>query len=374
MIEFLLLFGAGFLSAALLAALVAPAISRRVVAYTENRLIATMPISPQEVRAQKDMARASYAAENARAREELASAREQVVQLQTRETSVSGEATRLSGENHDLKAVIEEMTVEAGNLRSELRRAESRFLDMKERLGQVEKRIDETASENAALRHRANQLSIDADNLRVDIATRDAEAESHRIRINSLRAERDEVSRQFNEAIAGKLNSDNLLSGEVRKMARLEEKLAREKAATADREAALERRVREVARLRERIEEMRARGREEADTGPTIVRNPKKSTTRQTDMETGERNLRNQAAALTSRLENASGTANDEAFRQEIAAIAAGMVVLTAGKEGETSPLPAMLENAPSSGSKRKSIAVRAKNMLDKNSRSNGSL
>ncbi|MGO8026772.1 hypothetical protein, partial [Rhizobium leguminosarum] len=34
--------------------LVSPAVHRRIVLYTENRLKATMPLSPQEVRAQKD--------------------------------------------------------------------------------------------------------------------------------------------------------------------------------------------------------------------------------------------------------------------------------------------------------------------------------
>ena len=62
MIEYALLFGLGFLTAAFLVFLVSPAVHRRIVWYTENRLKATMPLSPQEVRAQKDMARALYAA------------------------------------------------------------------------------------------------------------------------------------------------------------------------------------------------------------------------------------------------------------------------------------------------------------------------
>ena len=66
MIEYALLFGLGFLTAAFLVFLVSPAVHRRIVWYTENRMRATMPLSPQEVRAQKDMVRALYAAENAK--------------------------------------------------------------------------------------------------------------------------------------------------------------------------------------------------------------------------------------------------------------------------------------------------------------------
>lgn len=79
MIEYAILFGLGFLTATLLALLIAPAIHRRIVAYTENRIRATMPISPQEVRAQKDMARALYAAENAKVRQELDTEREKIL-------------------------------------------------------------------------------------------------------------------------------------------------------------------------------------------------------------------------------------------------------------------------------------------------------
>ncbi|OLP53638.1 hypothetical protein BJF92_05655 [Rhizobium rhizosphaerae] len=66
MIEYALLFALGFLTAALLCLLVAPLIQRRIVYFAEKRLTATMPISPQEVRAQKDAVRAEHAAEAAR--------------------------------------------------------------------------------------------------------------------------------------------------------------------------------------------------------------------------------------------------------------------------------------------------------------------
>jgi hypothetical protein len=49
-IQFALLFGLGFLTAIFLVFLVAPAIHRRIVWFTEKRLRATMPLSAREVR------------------------------------------------------------------------------------------------------------------------------------------------------------------------------------------------------------------------------------------------------------------------------------------------------------------------------------
>ena len=71
MIEYALLFGLGFLTALLAGLLLAPAIHRRIVKFTEDRIIATMPVSPGELRAQKDMVRAEMAAQVARTAHDL---------------------------------------------------------------------------------------------------------------------------------------------------------------------------------------------------------------------------------------------------------------------------------------------------------------
>ena len=47
MIEYALLFALGFLAATLTGLLVAPAIQKRIVKFTEARMRATMPLSPQ---------------------------------------------------------------------------------------------------------------------------------------------------------------------------------------------------------------------------------------------------------------------------------------------------------------------------------------
>ncbi len=103
MIEYALIFGLGFLCAILLFHLIAPAINRRIVSYTEKRLRATMPMSPQEVRAQKDMARALYAAENARTRQEMDAEREKALALKFKNEAAQAETGRLSGRNPRLE-------------------------------------------------------------------------------------------------------------------------------------------------------------------------------------------------------------------------------------------------------------------------------
>ncbi len=117
MIQFALLFGFGFLSAMLLVMILAPAVHRRVVRYTENRIKATMPISPSEVRAQRDMARAVYAAENARTKQELLQERDKAVGLQIRFDKLATEASELHSSNHELQMQVQDMSTEAADLR-----------------------------------------------------------------------------------------------------------------------------------------------------------------------------------------------------------------------------------------------------------------
>ncbi|OLP44201.1 hypothetical protein BJF95_06475 [Rhizobium oryziradicis] len=63
------------------------------------------------------------------------------------------------------------------------------------------------------------------------------------------------------------------------------------------------------------------------------------------DTQALEQDLRAQSSALCAKLVSAHGQDNDDALRQNIATIAAGMLVLTASRAGATSPIPALLAN-----------------------------
>ncbi|MGV2130088.1 hypothetical protein ACQZ4Q_03975 [Agrobacterium vitis] len=66
-------------------------------------------------------------------------------------------------------------------------------------------------------------------------------------------------------------------------------------------------------------------------------------------LETLADDLRQRSETLNSRLLAGDGVEEDSALRAQIAEIAAGMIVFTARKEGEASPIPALLAKpAPS--------------------------
>ena len=362
MIEYALIFGLGFLCAILLVSLIAPAIHRRIVSYTEKRLRATMPMSPQEVRAQKDMARALYAAENARTRQELDSEREKALALKFKNEAAQGDAGRLLAETRELKLQLEQMTLEAGDLRAKARRHEDAVARLTTKLNDAEETAIARTQEISNLTKRVSAISRELDDLKIALSARDLEVEQGKSKATSWRKEREDITRQLEDAAAKARETAQHMNRESRKIARLEDQLAKEMARNADSEMLLERRAQEIARLKERMSGNEG-SKDALSTAPLALIQS------ETSVETPERlsreieDIRNQGAALTERLLNIKGDTHDEAIRNEISQIAARMIALTAAQEGESSPIPALIANAESVGGCQ-SLANRASELM----------
>jgi len=415
-IEYAILFGLGFLTATLLALLIAPAIHRRIVAYTENRIRATMPISPQEVRAQKDMARALYAAENAKVRQELETEREKNTSLRLANEAASSDAYRLGEQNRSFSLKIEELTLEIGELRAALDASEERAGIIQTNLLQQEQAANERASQMSDLTARLTNLTRELDDSKILAATRDLEAEQAKQSATRFRKEGETVTRELQDIASRNREAMEAVARESRKVTRLEEQLASTIAKNADLDTMLTLRNQEVARLKEQLAATGGRSndmiirlpnpavpaekpveRQQAaaptpaatlETAPTIETDaqqtaaPEDAAPASPPEEPGAQpgasapegleqeieDIRNQGTALTERLLNVRGTGNDEPIRREIARIAAEMIALTAAQEGEASPIPGLLAKA-SGSSGRESLAKRAKVVMEKRKR-----
>ncbi len=416
MIEYAILFGLGFLTATLLALLIAPAIHRRIVAYTEKRIRATMPISPQEVRAQKDMARALYAAENAKVRQELETEREKNTSLRLANEAASSDAYRLGEQNRSLSLKIEELTLEIGELRAALDAAEDRASTIQAALSQQEQAANERANQMADLTARLTNLTRELDDSKILAATRDLEAEQAKQSATRFRKEGETVTRELQDIASRNREAMEAVARESRKVTRLEEQLASTIAKNADLDTMLTLRNQEVARLKEQLAATGGRSNDmiirlpnpavpaekpveqpqpaatvpaaTLETAPAIERevsqtaapedaapaSPPEEPSAEPDASAPEgleqeiEDIRNQGTALTERLLNVRGTGNDEPIRREIARIAAEMIALTAAREGEASPIPGLLAKA-SDSSGRESLATRAKVVMEKRKR-----
>ncbi len=379
MIQYAILFGLGFLTAALIVLLLAPFVLRRVVWFTERRLRATMPISPQELRAQKDMARALYASENARIAHALKQESEKAIALQLRGDALAQDAGRLQSENADLRNLVEEMNVEAGDLRSRLRREEEAALHLKARFGDLETVLFGRNQEIETLEKRVNRLVMDIDNLKLDFAASDTTSESMQSRLASLRDERENLRRDLKLMTQRARDAEMRLDKEEHKALRLEERLMREQMLNADRETLLERRGSENKRLREKLklstQQARQAGRALRLAGlgdltaeeTELLDEPMPPELDPADDRIAmlAETVRSRGVSVAERLLQAK-PAEDAEMREEIAAVAARMVALTALKEGEASPIPSLLSAAPPKArASRQSLADRISDVMN---------
>lgn len=381
MIEYALLFALGFLAAGLLGLLIAPVVHKRVVRFAEDRLKATMPLSPQEVRAQKDAARAGYAAENARTTQVLKRERDKNVGLMLENGNILKEAQRLTGENADLHAQLADMNVEAADLRSSARQMEQSLERLRTTLAAVEKDNVKKTNDLKALTRQLDHVSATMDSVRIGAAAGDTEIESLKARIAALRDEREALRTSL------KAETDKIRGLETRarldenRIRQFETNLAKEVSANADKDNFLERRGAEVERLKIKVKETGADLREAAAAlraaGLTMPTPRAREQTEDTIMPTVDEQAetasqaeladltRNRAAALAERLMNAKSGQHDDAMRAEMADIAVGMVALTLAREGDRSPIPSILEAAaPRTDGQEKGLSRRVRELL----------
>lgn len=374
MIEYALLFALGFLTAALIAVAIAPAIHRRVVAYTERRIYTTMPISPAEVRAQKDMARAAFAADTARLGDDLRRERDARLAARKEAEDATVETARLTAEHAELHHHIEEMNTAAADLRAETRRVTMHNADLKAALNLSQTTIDTLRREIDLHEERARRLETDISGYRVDLAARNAEIENLTSRMQALRHERDALRTDYTHTSSSLSNLERRSGQSEGKLARLEQKTLRQAADLADMENRLERRTRDMERLRDRLREalrqkesyrmtLKSAGIEEPQTWDAAAETTDPDATLQNRTPEASQ-LQQRSDLLIQRVLAADSASDDEALREELADLAAAVTAYAGEGKAAQRVRDILIASPPYSGRGRISLASRIKTAM----------
>lgn len=386
MIEYILLFSLGFLSAVLVAVLVAPAVRRRIVRFTENRIRATVPLSAQELRAQTDMVRATYAAENAKLG---------VAVQREREKGLAHElsAERLRGELKTNAEELAALNVRMSHLEAELETSRTETADRDAELLRARAEIKVRDELLAEAERRAAELGIEAEHLggfvdysKIDVAVRETEIENLKSAMSVLKSERDKLRDDLKAAEDRARDAAFKLEENQGRVSSLKQRLDEEVARNADMDESLDRRMRELEKLKEKLVDIQRPLTRVNEVPEPVVEEaipPQEPEIAQGETVNGEKlngseaativvdqaqlieGLRTDAREVADRLSGPPEPARDEALREEIASIAARMVALTASKEGAESPLLSVLDASKSEPSRgRISLAARAARAL----------
>jgi DNA repair exonuclease SbcCD ATPase subunit len=248
LVQLILFFALGFLCAGFLALMVAPAIWRRAVALTRRRIEASMPLTLAEIQADKDRVRAEFAMSTRRLEINIKTLREKVAE-QLVDINRGREAMKgLAVERKDKNQALSEL--EAKN--EALRQREEQLQYLSNKLAQTERVLEKRALEFEKLEHMYDDASFASSNRQIELVARESELEKLANDIAVLRSQRKEADRRNQEIAAESKAARDALKAEKKRTAELDKKLERLLATLADREDKLDRRERELARLRER--------------------------------------------------------------------------------------------------------------------------
>jgi chromosome segregation ATPase len=265
LIQSILFFTLGFLTAGFLALMVAPAIWRRAVLLTRKRIEASVPLTMNEIQADKDQLRAEFAMSTRRLEMSIKSFRDkasaQIIEINRNRE----ELKRLAEERAEKDRAITELEARSSELHAELRNREEQLKRLTTRLADTERILESKALEIDRLGQMYDEASLTASNRQIELVTRESEFERVSSDAEALRAQRRETEKRLREVVAESKAAQEALKTERKRAADAERKVERLLGTVADREDKLERREKEMARLREQTRSG-ARNSNELDT------------------------------------------------------------------------------------------------------------
>jgi chromosome segregation ATPase len=292
---------------------------------------------------------------------------------------LKGLAVERTDKNHAL--------AELGAKNEALRQREEELHQLSERLKETERKLEKRALELEKLEHMYDDASFSSSSRQIELVARESELQKLASDISLLRGQRKEADRRQQEIAAESKAARDALKAEKKRAAELDKKVERLLATLADREDKLDRREKELARLREKAKA--------EDGGPALrlVGKPDEAgrhdeATRRDDLDQAIAKLDSDRERLEARLtalarENkrlkadlgamaSSGSANGSAaLREQMNELAAEVVHMTAKLEGPDSPIAKALAAPQDSHSKNgdRSLAdrVRALQKADAN-------
>ncbi|ADV11224.1 hypothetical protein [Mesorhizobium ciceri] len=369
MVQSVLFFVLGFLCAGFLALMVAPAIWRRAVALTRKRIESSIPLTQTEIQADKDRIRAEYAMATRRLEISVKALREkaaeQLVEINRGREAMKGLAVERTDKNQAL--------TELGAKNEALRQREGELQQLSERLKETERKLEKRALELEKLERMYDDASFSSSSRQIELVARESEMQKLASDIAMLRGQRKEADRRGQEIAAESKAARDALKAEKKKIAELDKKVERLLATLADREDKLDRREKELARMRERSKsEDSAPALRLVGKGGDVARSDdfdKAIAKLDSDREQLEARLTALArenkrlkADLTA-LAASKATDSSSALREQMNELAAEVVHLTAKLEGPGSPI-AMALAVPSdarSGNGDRSLADRVR-------------
>lgn len=253
MIQSVLFFALGFLCAGFLALMIAPAVWSRAVALTRKRIEATVPLTLNEIQADKDRMRAEFAMSTRRLEMSVKAFREKAAAQIVEISRSREELKKLADERAEKNQNLSEMEARGAELRADLRQKEDQLQQLSDRLVEAERTMEERNAELEKLGRLYEEASFASSNRQIELVARESEVEKLTTDLQSLKAFRKDASKKVQDLEFDVKTAREAHRSERKKVAELEKKIERMFSTIADREETIDRREKDLAQLRERL-------------------------------------------------------------------------------------------------------------------------
>lgn len=353
MVQSILFFVLGFLTAGFFVLLIAPAVWRRAVSVTRQRVEAKLPMTLEEIRADKDSLRAEHAMALRKVEVQLKASQEKVLS-QAVDLSRIREAQKIVVTDHaDEVRVVSELDAKRGNLRNELGKRDEQIKALVAQLAEAERVLEQRAREVEEIGGLYDEASLSSSNRQIELVNRESELGKLSDDMSTLRHQRNETDQRLSELEADNKAVREALKAETRRAGELDRKLQEMAASLDDRDDKIEQREGELAQAREQLKS--PQGTQETNSmtngaAPSLERERLEG--RLTTLMRENKRLKGELAQAG---RNASTPGQDSQLREQMHELAAEVVALTARLEGPDSPIADVLakvgeSRAPSNG------------------------
>lgn len=344
MVQSILFFVLGFLTAGFVVLLIAPSVWRRAVSVTRQRVEAKLPMTLDEIRADKDSLRAEHAMALRKVEVQLKSAQEKLL-TQAVELSRSREAQKAHVTDHaDKDRTVGELEAARGSLREDIAKRDEQIKALAAQLVEAESMLEKRAQEIEEIGRLYDEASLSSSNRQIELVSRESEIGKLSDDMSALRSQRKDTDKRVVELEADNKAVREALLAETKRAVELDKRLQQMVSSLSDRDDKLERREAELGRLRET--EL-ARVREQLkgpQTAPeTAAVNGTAQAMERERLEGRLTTLTRENKRLKGELSKAGRTksspSEDSQLREQMHELAAEVVALTARLEGADSPI-----------------------------------
>ncbi|AMS41250.1 hypothetical protein [Aminobacter aminovorans] len=344
MVQSILFFVLGFLTAGFVVLLIAPSVWRRAVSVTRQRVEAKLPMTLDEIRADKDSLRAEHAMALRKVEVQLKSAQEKLL-TQAVELSRSREAQKAHVTDHaDKDRTVGELEAARGSLREDIAKRDEQIKALAAQLVEAESMLEKRAQEIEEIGRLYDEASLSSSNRQIELVSRESEIGKLSDDMSALRSQRKDTDKRVVELEADNKAVREALLAETKRAVELDKRLQQMVSSLSDRDDKLERREAELGRLRE-TELARVR---EQLKGPQAA--PETAAVNGTAQAMERERLEGRLTTLTRENKRLKGElskagrtksspSEDSQLREQMHELAAEVVALTARLEGADSPI-----------------------------------